>query len=81
MRLPLLVALLWAKASAFTVVRQPTRFSARLFASVEEALKKPGTAEMDVPWEDLGFVFRPTNSNVRMTFKVGEWGEMKLVKV
>lgn len=36
---------------------------------------------MDVPWEDLGFEFRPTNTNVRMTFKDGEWGEMKLVKV
>lgn len=36
---------------------------------------------MDVPWEDLGFEFRPTNSHVRMTYKDGEWGEMELVKV
>jgi branched-chain amino acid aminotransferase len=35
---------------------------------------------MPVPWEDLGFEFRPTNSNVRMTYKDGEWGEMELVK-
>ena len=83
MRLPLFAALFWANVSAFTVLTQPTtsfRYS-RLYASVEQALKKPGTAEMPVPWEDLGFEFRPTNSNVRMTFKDGEWGEMELVKV
>ena len=36
---------------------------------------------MDVPWEELGFEFRPTNSHLRMTFKEGEgWGEPELVK-
>lgn len=54
----------------------------RLFAIVEEtSLGKPGTAKMDVPWQELGFEFRPTNSHVRMTFKDGEWGGMELQKV
>ena len=43
--------------------------------------KKPGTAELDTPWEELGFEFRPTNSHVRITCKDGEWGEPELVKV
>ena len=84
LRLPLLAAL-WASASAFMVVNQQRRPPFRLHASVEEKasskLGKPGTAMMDVPWQDLGFEFRPTNSNVRMTYKDGEWGGMELVKV
>lgn len=44
-------------------------------------LGKPGTAELDVPWEELGFEFRPTNSHVRITYKNGEWGAPELVKV
>lgn len=43
--------------------------------------KKPGTAELDTPWEELGFEFRPTNSHVRISCKDGEWGEPELVKV
>ena len=43
--------------------------------------KKPGTAELDTPWEELGFEFRPTNSHVRITCKDGEWGQPELVKV
>lgn len=39
---------------------------------------KPGTAKMDTPWEDLGFEFRPTKSNLRITYKDGQWGEMEL---
>jgi branched-chain amino acid aminotransferase len=43
--------------------------------------KKPGTAKMDVPWEELGFEFRQTSSHIKMTFKDGEgWGEPELVK-
>jgi branched-chain amino acid aminotransferase len=43
--------------------------------------KQPGTAVMDVPWEELGFEFRPTNSHVRMTYKENEgWGEPELVQ-
>lgn len=47
----------------------------------ERPLGKPGTAKMDVPWQELGFEFRPTNSHVRVTWKDGEWGEPELVKV
>jgi len=43
-------------------------------------LDKPGSAELDVPWEELGFEFRPTKSHLRMTFKNGEWGAPELVK-
>jgi branched-chain amino acid aminotransferase len=43
--------------------------------------RKPGTAEMDVPWEELGFTFRQTNSHIKMTYKDREgWGEPELVK-
>jgi hypothetical protein len=42
---------------------------------------KPGTAKMDTPWEDLGFEFRPTKSNLRITYKDGQWGEMELNEV
>ena len=45
------------------------------------ALGKPGTAQLDVPWEELGFEFRPTKSHVRIVFKNGEWGPMELEKV
>jgi len=44
-------------------------------------LGKPGTAQLDTPWEELGFEFRPTKSHVRVTFKDGEWGEPETVKV
>ena len=44
--------------------------------------KMPGTAEMGMPWEDLGFEFRPTNSHVKLTWKDGEgWSEPELIKV
>ena len=43
--------------------------------------KMPGTAELDTPWEELGFEFRPTNSHVQITFKDGEWGAPELKKV
>jgi branched-chain amino acid aminotransferase len=43
--------------------------------------KKPGTAQLDVPWEELGFEFRPTNSHIKLTYKEGKgWGEPELVK-
>jgi branched-chain amino acid aminotransferase len=43
--------------------------------------RKPGTAEMDVPWEELGFTFRQTKSHIKMTYKDGEgWGEPELVE-
>ena len=41
----------------------------------------PGTADLGVAWEDLGFEFRPTNSHIRITYKEGEgWGEPEMVK-
>jgi branched-chain amino acid aminotransferase len=46
--------------------------------SSSSTVGKPGTAELDTPWEDLGFEFRPTKSNLRITYKDGEWGEMEL---
>ena len=46
-----------------------------------EPLGKPGTAEMEVPWGELGFSFRPVKSHLRMTYKDGEWGEPELVEV
>lgn len=49
--------------------------------SAETALGKPGTAKVDVPWEELGFEFRPTKSHVRITYKNGEWGPTELVTV
>lgn len=49
-----------------------------LFSATTE---QPGTAELDKPWTELGFEFRPTNSHLRMTFKDGEWGAPELVKV
>lgn len=38
----------------------------------------PGTAKLDKDWKDLGFEFRPTKSNLRITYKNGKWGEMEL---
>lgn len=57
-----------------------TRLSAS--ASTTKEKKVPGTAEMDVPWEELGFQWRPTNSHIRITTTNDgtEWGEPELVK-
>lgn len=49
-------------------------------SSSASAVGKPGTAELDVPWSELGFEFRPTKSHARLTFKDGEWGEPELVE-
>jgi branched-chain amino acid aminotransferase len=43
-----------------------------------QAVRSPGTAKLDKPWEKLGFEFRPTKSNLRITYKDGKWGEMEL---
>ena len=45
------------------------------------SMGKPGTAELGTPWEDLGFEFRPTKSNLRIVYKDGKWGEMELCEV
>ena len=61
LRLPLLAAL-FGHRRRLMVVNQQRRPPFRLHASVEEKasskLGKPGTAKMDVPWQDLGFEFR-----------------------
>lgn len=49
--------------------------------NVAAPAKVPGSAQLDTPWEQLGFEFRPTNSHVRITYKDGEWGKPELVKV
>jgi len=41
----------------------------------------PGTAKLDKPWKELGFEFRPTKSNLRITYKNGEWGEFEMCEV
>lgn len=55
--------------------------SSQLSMALQTNTRKPGTAKMDVPWEELGFTFRQTNSHIKMTYKDGEgWGEPELVK-
>eukprot|EP00545_Synedropsis_sp_CCMP1620_P009317 CAMPEP_0119016638 /NCGR_PEP_ID=MMETSP1176-20130426/13921_1 /TAXON_ID=265551 /ORGANISM="Synedropsis recta cf, Strain CCMP1620" /LENGTH=393 /DNA_ID=CAMNT_0006970133 /DNA_START=22 /DNA_END=1203 /DNA_ORIENTATION=- len=78
------LALLWAvtatTTSAFSVLPQSPRWSSsQLSMSAQTALGKPGTATVDVPWEELGFEFRATKSHVRVTYKDGEWGPTELV--
>lgn len=77
--------LLLLTVQAFTSLTPAVRHAAapstllRMTSTTERKL--PGTAEMDVAWEDLGFEFRPTNSHIRLTYKDGEgWGEPELVK-
>lgn len=56
--------------------------STSLFASTEvKPLGIPGTAKLDKPWKELGFEFRPTKSNLRITHKNGEWGEFEMCEV
>lgn len=43
-------------------------------------LGKPGTAEMGMPWEDLGFQFRDVKSHLKLLCKDGVWGEPELVE-
>ena len=55
--------------------------SSEATSSSSSSVGKPGTAKLDTPWEELGFEFRPTKSNLRITYKDGEWGEMELCEV
>lgn len=78
--------------SSSTTTTTPTTPSSRLIhysvvekeattnAEAAEPLGKPGTAEMDVPWGELGFSFRPVKSHLRLTYKDGEWGTPELVE-
>jgi hypothetical protein len=68
----------------FSIPIKATRSSwmaLRMTASSPTKLGKPGTAELDTPWEELGFEFRPTKSHVRIVYRNGEWGPMELVEV
>ena len=70
-------------ASSFTMQsRNALPLSLQMTASTDtRALGVPGTATLDVAWEELGFEFRPTKSHVRVVCKDGEWGKMELVNV
>jgi len=42
--------------------------------------KLPGTADVGMPWEDLGFEYLQTNSHLKLTWKEGEgWSTPELV--
>ena len=60
---------------------QKNSFESMRLASTSPKAKRPGSAELDTPWEELGFEFRPTNSHIRITHKDGEWQTPELVKV
>jgi hypothetical protein len=61
--------------------RQQSSSSSSLLRMSSTAKKAPGTAKLDTPWEELGFVFRPTNSHVKLQYRDGEWMEPELVQV
>lgn len=74
-----------ASVSAFTAPTlhaQVSRLNTQLHVAAEtKPLGKPGTAKLDTDWKDLGFEFRPTKSNLRITYKNGEWGEFEMSEV
>lgn len=43
-----------------------------------DTVGKPGTA--DLPWDSLGFEFRPTKSHLKMTYKDGKWEAPEMVE-
>lgn len=60
------------------------RQSSDLFASttsinIDQKQLLPGTAQLDTPWEELGFEFRPTRSHLRMVYRDGSWQAPELV--
>lgn len=81
-----------ALASASAFLATPTNFAFNIASAIQSSsslsvaaetrpLGIPGTAELDKPWKELGFEFRPTKSNLRVTYKNGEWGEPELCEV
>jgi len=77
-----------ASASAFMTPSPNTHSTSRqqtsLAVSADADTKPmgiPGTAELDKPWKELGFEFRQTKSNLRITYKNGEWGEFEMSEV
>ena len=77
-----LMGLLVARSCAFSVrhtLRQQSLTS--LSASTSATTKLPGSAQLDVAWQDLGFEFRPTHSHVKLVYKEGVgWSEPELVQ-
>lgn len=70
-----------ATASAFMTPSPRTFQSTALNVAAENEVKPlgiPGTAKLDKDWKELGFEFRPTKSNLRITYKNGEWGEFEM---
>lgn len=60
--------------------------NSRLYVStVTDPIKTkrlPGTADVGMPWEDLGFEYLQTNSHLKLTWKDGEgWSKPELVAV
>lgn len=48
--------------------------------TASDVVGKPGTADLGVPWEDLGFQFRDVKSHLKLVYKDGAWGEPELVE-
>jgi len=68
----------FAAPVTFGTASTSTRDSSLSVAAETRPLGIPGTAELDKPWKELGFEFRPTKSNLRVTYKNGEWGEPEM---
>eukprot|EP00977_Amphora_coffeiformis_P000344 scaffold96_cov172-Amphora_coffeaeformis.AAC.8 len=67
-----------SSSSSSSTGSSTTTTTTRLWSATERKL--PGTAKLDVAWEDLGFTFRPTNSYVKLTHREGQgWSEPELV--
>ena len=87
MKIATLSLLLATTAAAFsplpasTTVPSRSSWMQRSMTAANTALGKPGTAQLDVPWEELGFEFRPTKSHIRIVYKNGDWGPTELVAV
>lgn len=61
----------------FQTFRKPITTS----LNVAQEIGLPGTAKISKPWNELGFEFTPTKSNLRITYKDGAWGEMEICEV
>jgi hypothetical protein len=78
----------WAKKNHHRA-DQPLPLPALFMSTTENevtatAPPKPGTADVGVPWSDLGFAFRPTKSHLQMKWTEdadgnGSWGPAELV--
>jgi hypothetical protein len=56
--------------------------STSISTSTKNTRRLPGTAQLDVPWQELGFEFRPTHSHIKLVYKDDGtgWGEPELVQ-